>query len=223
MLKRPQFSCFLVKFPVVLSQSFAKGPMFFLRSSKKRAQLTDQELITAYRESGDSAHVGELFERYSVQIYGICKRYLKDEDETRDAAMEVFEYLLVELRKYEIQTFKSWLARATSNFCLMRLRKGKSLNNRQEEYKKNTVGDMESEANGHHVSEAAEKEVELQALEAAILELKNEQKACIELFFMKGKSYDEVAELTGYSFKQVKSHIQNGKRNLKIRLERQNE
>ena len=77
---------------------------------------------------------------------------------------------------------------------------------------------MESEQEMHLNSEAEEKELELQRLESAILELKSEQKTCVELFFLQGKSYDEVAEMTGFTFKQVKSHIQNGKRNLKIRL-----
>jgi RNA polymerase sigma-70 factor (ECF subfamily) len=197
--------------------------MFFIKSSKKRADRSDQELIASYRESGDTTYVGELYERYSVQIYAICKRYLKNEEETRDAAMEVFEYLLVELPKYEIQTFKSWLARATSNFCLMRIRKRKSAEAKEDDFKKTEATVMESVDDAHLPSAAQTKEVELLKLEAAILELKDEQKTCVELFFLQGKSYDEVALVTGFSFKQVKSHIQNGKRNLKIRMEQQNE
>ncbi|MEM6269041.1 MAG: sigma-70 family RNA polymerase sigma factor [Bacteroidota bacterium] len=197
--------------------------MFFIRSSKKRAKLSDQELIAAYRDTDDSTYVGVLYERYSVQIYAICKRYLKNEEETRDAAMEVFEYLLSELKKYEIQKFKSWLARATSNFCLMRIRKRKTAEAREDEFKKSEALLMESGSEPHPQGELPEKEIELQKLEAAIQELKAEQKTCVELFFLQGKSYDEVADLTGYSFKQVKSYIQNGKRNLKIRMQRQNE
>lgn len=197
--------------------------MFFLRSSNKRRQLSDQELIAQYRDSGDSTFVGELFERYSLQIYGICKRYLKDEEETKDAAMEVFEYLLKELLKYEIKTFKSWLARATSNFCLMRIRKNRSVDAKEEEFKKNEMGLMETDDAPHLDGETSGKELELQRLEAAIGDLRDEQKTCVELFFLQGKSYDEVAELTGFSYKQVKSYIQNGKRNLKIRLMQQNE
>ena len=197
--------------------------MFFLRSSKKRAQLSDQELIARYRESGDSAFVGELFERYSMQIYAICKKYMKHEEETKDAAMEVFEYLLAELKKYEIQTFKSWLARATSNFCLMRIRKRRSADTKDDEFKNIEKERVESAQDVHLENESAEKELELQKLEAAISGLKDEQKTCVELFFLQQKSYDEVAELTGYSYKQVKSYIQNGKRNIKIRLTQQNE
>jgi RNA polymerase sigma-70 factor (ECF subfamily) len=192
--------------------------MFFLRSSKSRQQLTDQELIDRYVKTGEGALVAELFERYSTQIYAICKKYLKDEEEARDAAMEVFEYLLKEIPKYEIRAFKSWLARATTNFCLMRLRKHKSQDAQQEAYKKNELAIVESEEAPHLDGEIPSKELELLELEAAVMELKDEQKACIELFFLKGKSYEEVAAITGYSYNQVKSHIQNGKRNLKLRL-----
>ncbi|MEM7038574.1 MAG: sigma-70 family RNA polymerase sigma factor [Bacteroidota bacterium] len=122
-----------------------------------------------------------------------------------------------------MKTFKSWLARATSNFCLMRIRKNRSHETKAEEFKKNEVDNVEFGTGSHLTDETSEKELELQKLEAAIQDLKDEQKACVELFFLKGKSYDEVAELTGYSYKQVKSHIQNGKRNLKIRLTQQNE
>ena len=195
--------------------------MFFLRSSKKRQQLTDQELITRYRNTGDSALVGELFERYAVQIYGICRKYLKEEEECKDASMEVFEYLLKELSKYEVRNFKGWLARATSNFCLMRIRKRRTQEGREEEFKKNEAALVETDHDQHLHNEAEEKELELQRLEAAILELKDEQKTCVELFFLQGKSYDEVSELTGFTYKQVKSFIQNGKRNLKVRLTQQ--
>jgi RNA polymerase sigma factor (sigma-70 family) len=197
--------------------------MFFQRHSKKRQEMPDLTLIAEYRSSGDSAFVGELFERYSIQIFAICKNYLKDADEAKDAAMEVFEYLLVELKKYEIQNFKSWLARATSNFCLMRIRKTKSKDTRAEEFKKNELAVMESVQDLHPEVEAAEKELELQKLEAAIGGLNEEQKTCVELFFLQGKSYDEVAQLTGFNANQVKSYIQNGKRNLKIRLTQGNE
>lgn len=197
--------------------------MLFQRHNKNRQSLADLDLIAEYRSSGDSAFVGELFERYSVQIFAICRKYFRDQDEAKDMAMEVFEYLLVELKKYEIQTFKSWLARATSNFCLMRIRKNKSLEGKAEDYKKNELAVMETSHDLHPEAEATEKELELQRLELALGGLNVEQKTCVELFFLQGKSYDEIVTLTGYNYNQVKSFIQNGKRNLKIRLTEGNE
>ena len=191
---------------------------FFQRFSKDRQKLDDQTLLSNYRSSRDSAFVAELFERYSVPIYAICKKYLKDEEEAKDASMEVFEYLLKELLKYDIENFKSWLSRATSNFCLMRLRKQKSQTGKSEEFKKSELAVMETSYDSHHEPEAIVKELELQKLEFALGELNMEQKTCLELFFLQGKSYDEVVQITGFDYKQVKSFIQNGKRNLKNRL-----
>lgn len=195
---------------------------FFQRFSKDRQKLPDQELIAQYKSTRDSAFVAELFERYSVQIYAICKKYLKEEEDAKDASMEVFEYLLKELLKYEIENFKSWLSRATSNFCLMRLRKIKSESGKSEEFKKSELAIMESGQSAHLESEASVKEMELQRLEHALTGLNNEQKTCLELFFLQGKSYEEVVQLTGYNYNQVKSFIQNGKRNLKNRLQEEN-
>jgi RNA polymerase sigma-70 factor (ECF subfamily) len=196
---------------------------FFQRFSKSRKELPDLELISNYRSSGDSAFVAELFERYSVQIYAICKKYLKDEEESKDAAMEVFEYLLKELMKYEVSNFKSWLARATGNFCLMRIRKRRSQEGKEEDFKKTELALMESSHDLHPEAEATAKELELQRLELAMEDLNAEQKTCLQLFYLEGKSYDEVVRITGFEYNQVKSYIQNGKRNLKIRLSQENE
>ena len=192
--------------------------MFFKRSSSARAQLSDAELISQYKETGDAAYVGELFERYSALIYGICRKYIEDREACKDASMEVFEYLLSELKKYEIQQFKHWLGRATRNFCLMRIRKDSSRSQRMEEFKKNEASLME-DAPPPHLESADAKEASLQSLELALKGLKDEQKVCVELFYLQDKSYQEVADLTGFTLNQVKSHIQNGKRNLRIQME----
>lgn len=200
-----------------ICQGYLPSGMFFQRSSKKRAQSSDTELVTQYRDTGDSACVGELFERYTGLIYAVCRKYLKDDEESRDAAMEVFEYLLVELKKYEVRNFKSWLGQATRNFCLMRLRKKASLNEKETEFKKTEIQLVESGPEPHLMGEPS-REAELQRLEIALGTLNAEQKQCVQLFFLEGKSYQEVAAATGFSLLQVKSFIQNGKRNLKLRM-----
>ena len=191
--------------------------MFFLRSGKKREQQSDLELVAEFRETGDTSLVGVLYERYAAQIYGICRKYLKDTDESKDASMEVFEYLLKELKKYEIRNFPSWLGQATRNFVLMRMRKSASIAEKSEEYKKSEAGFVEPEDFSHPTEEVT-RETELQALEKALESLAAEQRECVKLFYLQGKSYREICEATGYSELQVKSYIQNGKRNLRIKL-----
>ena len=56
------------------------------------------------------------------------------------------------------------------------------------------------------------------------MELLNpEQKQTVELFYLQEKSYKEIVDQTGFSMNDVKSYIQNGKRNLKIMLSKTDE
>ena len=190
----------------------------FFRKSAQHQTLPDQDLISLYKKTQDSNYVGVLYERYSLQIYIICKKYIRNEEETRDTAMSLFEYLLKELLKYEIENFKNWLGRATKNYCLMKIRKENSQIRKEDEWKINEALVMDMEDLMHHNGEET-REKEVQALRAALSELKGEQRECVELFYLQNKSYQEVSEITGYDMNQVKSYIQNGKRNLRLRLE----
>ena len=182
---------------------------------KKTNTATDLELIASYRQSGDNVYVGELYKRYSHLVYGVCLKYLKDEDDSKDAVMLVFEKLLDDLKKYQIENFKSWLHTTAKNHCLMKLRSEQSIFLKTEELKKDYPVIMESD-NDLHLDNENENEFYLNHLGKAVEQLNNEQRICIEMFYLNGKCYQDVAETTGYSMKQVKSYLQNGKRNLKI-------
>lgn len=144
-------------------------------------------------------------------------KYLQDEDEAKDALMQIFEKLLVDLKKHEITQFKGWLHMVAKNHCLMQLRSDKALQGKQQELKKDFKSVVES---GYelHLNSVQEKEQQLTQLEEAIKKLNEEQKLCIDLFYLKEKSYQEIVELTGFSLNSVKSNIQNGKRNIKIHI-----
>jgi RNA polymerase sigma-70 factor (ECF subfamily) len=180
--------------------------------------LPDHELILKYREIRNAEVIAILFQRYTHLVYGVCLKYLEDQDDAKDAVMEIFESLIDDLLKHEVHNFKSWLHSVTRNYCLMKMRKEKAM-----------VMDIEKivEKNGEDFVEIAEDLHQEDALEnynrddlAEVLKtLKEPQRRCIELFYLEGKSYQEVSEITGYSMNEVKSYVQNGKRNLKIRLE----
>jgi RNA polymerase sigma factor (sigma-70 family) len=176
-------------------------------------QLTDLELIESYRESSDNTYVGILFERYSHLVFCVSMKYLRDEDESKDAVMQIFEKLLKDLLKHDIKNFKSWLHTVSKNHCLMKLR------NKPKEISGLDYMFVESEASAHPSTENGDetvlKESELIHLEKSIVKLDHQQRICIELFYLQQMSYQQVTEQTGFSMNQVKSFIQNGKRNLK--------
>ncbi len=182
----------------------------FLKFNTSRPD-TDLELVEKYRNSRDKKYVGELFQRYTHFIYGICFKHFKNQEKAKDAVMEIFEKLLTELKLHNIKQFKAWLYFVTKNHCLMDIRKMQVHGNNETAYKKFKQSDMESD----YLSHLKDKEQKLTQLEENIKQLNEEQRTCIELFYLENKSYHEIVDITSFDIKQVKSHIQNGKRNLK--------
>ncbi|MCF8373660.1 MAG: sigma-70 family RNA polymerase sigma factor [Bacteroidales bacterium] len=182
-------------------------------------KMDDLVLVQCYRDSGDSDYVGELFERYHHLVFGVCLKYLNNREEAKDAALQVFEKLMSDLHKHEVHNFSSWLHSVTRNHCLMILRK--KSRHYQHELGYNT--EMHIVPKDDDLEAIKIKEVQLNLLEEAIQNLNEEQRQCIELFFLNEKCYKEIEDITGYTNKQVKSYIQNGKRNLKLTIIQRNE
>lgn len=186
---------------------------------EKLNNASDEELILRFKKSGNNQYIGELFERYTHLIFGVCMKYLKDEEESKDAVMDIFEELGAKLQAHEISNFKSWIYSVTKNHCLMLLRKEtRKLQEHQNIYEIFRREVMES-GDIFHPSDSEQLEDKIRKLKTGIIKLKEEQRTCLELLYLQNKSYHEVAAITGYDLKKVKSYIQNGKRNLKIFLE----
>jgi RNA polymerase sigma factor (sigma-70 family) len=175
------------------------------------AHLEDSELLIQYRKGSDARCVGELYRRYSHLAFGVCMKYLKNSTESEDAVMEIFEKLHLDLRKIEVEHFKSWLYTVARNHCLMKLRKA-GLDVSYPDEMPQTPQYQED------IEDFENKERLIAALENSLSTLKIEQKQCIEMFFLQDKSYKQIVQETGFSLNDVKTHIQNGKLNLKKSL-----
>ncbi|CAN5503833.1 sigma-70 family RNA polymerase sigma factor [soil metagenome] len=181
-------------------------------STSNYSHLTDNELVSQYKATSDKIYVGELYKRYTHLVLGMCINYFKDRDVAKDMVLQIFEKLFDELKKREVENFKAWLTFVVRNYCISELRKMQTQLNRDIEYQyqlKNQSIEEEKE-------EAVEAEEKLEALEKAMESLNPFQKKCIELFYLKNMTYTQIVEMTGYSVNEVKSYIQNGKRNLKM-------
>jgi RNA polymerase sigma-70 factor (ECF subfamily) len=183
--------------------------MFFNRNSYK--SLSDEEIISLYLTNKESKIIDEFYKRYSHLVFGVCLKYLKQKENAEDTTLEIFNQIGNKIEKHSIQNFKSWLFTITKNTCLMQLRK------------KNP---QFIEIDNVHVSEdyydslksKEINELKLNLLEEALIELNTDQHYCIRAFYLEKKSYDEIVKDSNYSLNEVKSFIQNGKRNLKIIL-----
>lgn len=177
--------------------------------------MTDEYgLLTEYRKTGDLQLLGKLYEPYMPLVYGLCLKYYHDEARSEDAVMQIFESLVTKLRTHEVTHFRSWLYTLARNHCLMNIRAGSRVNMVDvDEYL------VESDAVLLDFDRERVPEDTFIRMESCLKKLNEPQQWCIRLFFLEQKCYREVAEVTGYDLNQVKSHIQNGKRNLKICME----
>ncbi|MEP6682153.1 MAG: sigma-70 family RNA polymerase sigma factor [Parafilimonas sp.] len=181
---------------------------------KAIAALADEELLSAFKENADQEMLAQLYVRYTDLVYGVCMKYLKDAEDAKDAVMNIYQELLIKLQTNEVQNFKSWLYVVAKNHCLMQLRKEKKMVTVEF-----TPAVMQSE-NFEHLDSVLEKENELNKLEFCIELLPDDQKQSIRLFYLDNKCYNEIADKTGYDWNKIRSSIQNGRRNLKICMEK---
>lgn len=181
----------------------------------KYQHITDQELLEQFYADHNNEWLGILLQRYTLLLLGVSMKYLKNEEEAKDSVQQIFLKVIQELHKYKVEYFKSWLYMVAKNHCLMKIR------DRQ--------GKITAEVNDRIAAKPEEEtdkdsllqnEQALTHMESSLKQLNPEQQQCVTLFYLEKKSYQEVSEETGFSMLQVKSYIQNGKRNLKILIEK---
>jgi RNA polymerase sigma factor (sigma-70 family) len=175
---------------------------------------SDESLLKAYQASGDQSDLATLYLRYTDLVLGVSLKYLKEEEAAKDAVMNIYQELVKKLQTHTVDNFKSWLHVVTKNHCLMQLRKEKKtvIVEFQPEF-------MQSE-DFSHLDDILEKEKEFKKLENCIGALNEEQKKIIQLFYLEGKCYNEIVDMTGTDWNKIRSIIQNGRRNLKICMEK---
>jgi RNA polymerase sigma-70 factor (ECF subfamily) len=179
--------------------------------------IEDRQLLERFYNDRNNEWLGILMQRYTMLLLGVCMKYLKNEEEAKDGVQQVFLKAIGEMQKYKVEYFKSWIYMVAKNHCLMKLRdKGKYTSEINERV---MATPDETEALKNHI----EKDRALTNMAAALQQLNNDQRRCVTLFYLEKRSYQDITDSTGLSMMKVKSHIQNGKRNLKIALERMQE
>ena len=187
--------------------------MTFLKNISSTNQ-SDTELVLLYRQSGDLKVLGELYQRYMELVFGVCLKYLKEPERSQDAVMQIFEELVSKLKKHEVENFRGWLHQVAKNYCLMQLRTPKNLKTVE------LPALLMQNEEDVHLNGVMEKEENFQKLEKCRAILPDEQRTMIKLFYLDGRCYNEIVEITGYNWNHVRSSIQNGRRNLKLCMEK---
>lgn len=188
-------------------------PLLLVNTDKYK-HISDQQLLDNFYADHNNDWLGILFPRYTLLLLGVCMKYLKNEEEAKDCVQQIFLKAITELHKYKVEYFKSWVYMVAKNHCLMKLR---DKNKRSVEINENVVAAANEETDKTLLEQ---KNKTLAVMEEVLEELNDEQKKCIKLFYLDKQSYQQITDATGYSLMQVKSYIQNGKRNLKQMIEK---
>lgn len=184
---------------------------------KKKEYKSDEELLNLFKQSGDKEIFADLFKKHVSVVFGTCLFYLKDKDEAQDATMQLFEKLMLDINNRAIDNFKGWLSFVVRNHCISIIRKNNSLTKNIKSYY-----EFEYEAPNSDTEEkinSVSDDVLLENMQLCLPKLKENQRLCVELFYLKNKSYHEIANETSFTLNEIKSYIQNGKRNLKLLIE----
>jgi RNA polymerase sigma factor (sigma-70 family) len=189
-----------------------------LNHQKTYQHFSDQELLEVYRTHHSKEALGVLLQRYTLLLLGVCMKYLKHEEEARDAVQQVFSKAIVELEKYPVTHFKSWIYTITRNYCFMQLR-NKVYALPEDAIEQNNQ--LRPEETFHDsLARIEENEKLLNLLEDSLVHLQPNQRECVSLFYLEKLSYRQISEKTGLNFLQIKSFIQNGKRNIRLMIEK---
>lgn len=176
--------------------------------------IEDNELLERFASDRNNKWLGLLLERYTILLLGVCMKYLKNEEEAKDAVQQVFLKAITELGKYKVNYFKSWIYMVAKNHCLMKLR------DRQNRHTDSFPEELIPAAELPEPGTLRQMENTYNYLEESLQELNEAQQQCVTLFYLQKNSYQEISERTGFSMMQVKSYIQNGKRNLRLLIEK---
>jgi RNA polymerase sigma factor (sigma-70 family) len=176
--------------------------------------VPDIELISRYKQDHDINIAGILFQRYMDLLYGVCLKYFKEPERAKDAVMQIFEELVIKIGKHEIENFRGWLYTLAKNHCLMQLRSPKTI--RTAEFQP----DLMQSGEELHLAGVMEKEAVFERMERCLQTLSPDQEKTVRLFYLENKCYKDISELTGIEWNKVRSFIQNGRRNLKICMDK---
>ena len=184
-----------------------------MQAAQTYTHLPDADLVAFYKKEGSQHYLATLYQRYAGLLFGVCLKYLEDAEAAQDASADIYEELITKVARHDIDNFKGWLYMLAKNHCLQKIRSAKKM-------PFSTISEqfMQLEENWH-LEDVLEKEANLQAMQKCLDGLATDQKTTVNLFYLEEKCYNQIAEITGLPWNAVRSHIQNGKRKLKICME----
>jgi RNA polymerase sigma-70 factor, ECF subfamily len=173
--------------------------------------IADEEIVRRFRETGDRECFEELFAKYRKKVYFACRAFYSDGGAAEDATQETFLRAYEKIHQFGGGDFGGWLMRIARNICIDQWRK-----------RRPEVEMDDRDLSKGHAEPTALPSYDLRwTIDRVWQEMRSlapEQQRCLEMK-IEGYSYEEMAARTGFSLEAVKSHLQNGRRMLWLKME----
>ena len=172
----------------------------------------DEQELARHCSQKDRMAEDELYRRYAARVYGLCRRYLQDEDDAKDLMLET---LIQALRK--IDTYK-YTGKGSLYGWISRIAVNKAINQIKRQKWRTVPLDLLTRDN---IPEPTENEMETipkEMLQKWISELPDMRRAVFNLYCIDGYSHKEIGKMLGISETGSTSILVKARRQLKERI-----
>ncbi len=173
------------------------------------AESSDAELVESYRATGDNRHFEALYRSVRRRVFGLCLRILRNADNAQDATHEAFVRAYQDFPTLQGTNFSAWVSSIAANLCLNRIR--------DETRRARLLEHGFPREDGRNAETAAIAAEQAGIAREVLRSLNPEQRKVLALRYVDEFSYQEIENITGYGAGQVRSYLQNGRRNFRIR------
>ena len=182
---------------------------------------TDEELVGIV-VGGDVDCFEELITRYQSRVFGMARKYFRNESDAEDVVQTIFTKTFQKLSSYKgTAPFEHWFMRLSVNACYDALRRKR---NRPEHTISDTLFDDESwQDRLDKITEASDREEQEQARElvhTVLDQVSDRARIVLTLQELEGRTIKEIAEITGWSESLVKVQAFRARKEMRTAVER---
>jgi RNA polymerase sigma-70 factor (ECF subfamily) len=173
----------------------------------------DDQLIVSQVINGQKDLFRLLVRRYERAVYGMGLSFFRNTEDASDFVQEVFLKVYRSLSRFEGRSrFSTWLYKIAYNTAVNGV-------NRRKEYYSLADEDADKLTNDCDTPERVLlRNAARDAIQAALKELPERFRICVDLFFFYDRSYQEIEAITGFPVNTIKSHVFRAKKLLRERL-----
>ena len=173
-----------------------------------RDELSVAELVERYRAARDADDFAELYRRLRRRVFGAALRVVDDAGTAEELCHDAFVRAYARFPSFRGGEFAAWVCRIASNLALNALRRRRAALR------------LEAEVENPPATAGVERRmISRQQVEIAgeiLAGLRPEQRRVFVLRQLEGRSHPEISALTGYSAGEVRSYLQNARRNFAL-------